>query len=434
MHLKCFLSNIAKTCLAIGALSVSPFAGADEFVNYAGNGPTYSSHYSGSPYYNGSPCCSSPCDSCCGMPINPAPDCGWGYNPPAYPKCGCCEPCNDGFLESLGFRADFLWWRASQAGLDLGVENTVVSKTNTFGCDDVLNITHRKKPNFKYDPGFRIGFLRNCACDCWDFAVNWTSFHSKAQSHGFANCATDTIFVPFFERLAGLNPSEAVGRHVIDLDWVDIEFGRKFYVSNCFILRPQFGLRIARIHQNLRAHYFLTDSFDLVGSPFSSFDSNIKARSNFLAVGPRVGLDLELRLGCGLSLFGCTAGTVAFGQFDTHAREFFSTPCNCPTNPGVCGTLSNFEFQDRNRGHRDSRAILDIAFGVKWDRCFEWCGRHHPVSLAFAWEHHSFFAINNFNFGSNGFDINTGVVETTAPGCCGDLFLQGLTITLAFGF
>lgn len=454
MEFKRFLSNCAKTFLVAGVLSISAYAGADHY-----NAPSFNhdsshdlalinnDHYDSHSFEKGCApvdCCHEnvscaycppPCAApdCCGSPCLEAPACSWGYNPPAYPRCGCdtarCD--GGGFLDSFSFRADFLWWRACEEGLELGTYETVDSFAGTTlpVRTNVINSSRVKQPNFKYDPGFRIGIANYCSCDCWDFAVNWTHFHTKAKSRAKIDIDADTLFFSDWERVVGANASDVYGRYSLNLDLVDIEFGRKFYVSNCFVLRPEFGLRFARIHQTYR----IESSFDNDDNGvLDIFESNAKSRSNFLAVGPRVGLDVELQLCGGLSFFGCAAGSIVFGKFDNHSREKlfdFTTE--------QADSIQTYNYEEKSSGHRCSRTITDLAFGIKWVRCFEWCNRSHPVGLAFAWEHHAFYDMNNFNFASRGFDFTggtTGTANGTSARKHGDLTTHGLTVSLCFGF
>ncbi|HEV8052619.1 MAG TPA: Lpg1974 family pore-forming outer membrane protein [Parachlamydiaceae bacterium] len=432
MQLKNFLFSYAKTFLAIGALSVSGYAVADDYANsiHYDNNRHFDNnrHYDNNHFDN---CCAPSCaqacvTSCCGTPCNAAPECAWGYNPPAYARCGCDTPSCGGFLDSFAFRADFLWWRACEDGLELGREDFVDSFTSgSPPTDSVTNRSHSKKPNFKYDPGFRIGFANYGACDCWDFAVNWTHYNTKAKVNGASDEENGMFFVSDWERVVDANPTRANGRYSLHLDLVDVEFGRKFYVSSCFVLRPEFGLRFARIHQHYR---IASESNVESSSDLSNFSSDVKARSNFVSVGPRVGLDIELQLGCGVTLFGCAAGSIVFGKFDNHSRESF-------TNFSARGNdVGDFEYSANSSAHRCSRTITDIAFGFKWDRCYEWCNRSHPVSLAFAWEHHAFYDMNNFNFVSRGYDFDGGNLAGGNQSRHGDLTTQGLTVSLSFGF
>lgn len=442
MQLRRLFGNLARVYLAFGALSISAFAEADQFIDYNRDDHYNSDYNCGSSNVCCAPigsCCS---DYCCGMPCNPPPACDWAYNPPAYARCGCdvaCNPCCGSFLDSFYYRSDFLWWRACEDGLDLGTEEFVESfESPTTGRSTVFNRSHSKRPKFDYDPGFRTGIGNYCACECWDFALNWTHYHTKAKARAFSDPSNGLTFVPEWERVIDANEQQldSEGRYSLTLDLVDIEFGRKFYTSNCFSLRPQFGLRFARIYQNYRVASRSTGpSFPIL----SNYLSDVKSRSNFLAVGPRVGLDIELDIGCGLILFGQGAASIVFGKFDNHSRERlidFTTD--------TVQEIGDFNYDGRSSAHRCSRAITDAAFGVKWNRCFEWCGRCHPVTLAFAWEHHAFFDMNNFNFREDGIEFQTVEIGeqlfTSAVPIGpkerkhGNLYTQGLTVSFVFGF
>lgn len=420
MQLKRFLGNVAKAYLVIGALSVSAFAGADEYHNFNSCAPVCT------------PICPpcGPSSSCCGSPCNEAPVCSWGYNPPAYTRCGCDTGCG-GLMDSLSFRADFLWWRANEEGLSLGTEEFVETFENSAGPvrNTVINRSHSKRPNYKYDPGFRIGLANYCACDCWDIALNWTHFHTKANVNGASDLDNGVEFFSDWERVVDADATVASGRYTLNLDLVDLELGRKFYVSSCFVLRPQFGLRIARIDQNYRVE---SESSEGPETSLSDFVSDVKSRSDFLSVGPRVGVDIEVHLGCGLALFGQAAGSIVFGKFDNHSRERLTDFTTAST-----AQISDFEYEANSSAHRCSRTITDFAVGIKWERCFDWCNRMHPVSLAFAWEHHAFYDMNNFNFVERGFDFNgagSGVANGSGLRKHGNLYTQGLTVTASFGF
>jgi hypothetical protein len=417
MDLRRFVGNFAKTYLAIGALSVSAFAGADDYHNYNNSC---------------APVCAAPCaTSCCGTPCNEPPACAWGYNPPAYCKCGC-DISGNNFAEGLAARFDFLWWRANEEGLQLGTEETIDTFTPTTDRNKVINISRSKKPNFKYDAGFRIGLINHCACDCYDIALNWTHFHTKANVTGATDTTANTTFFSDWERIVGADATFAEGRYTLNMDLLDLEWGRKYYVSNCFVLRPNIGLRGARIDQNYRiSSYSDTATPDTV--PLDDFYSEVKTRSNQLAIGPRVGLDVEVHVGCGVVVFGQAAGAIIFGKFDNHSKEYFEDYAN-PSSPTI--VLSELIYEAKSSAYRTSRTNTDLAIGLKWQHCFDWCNRLHPVSLAFAWEHHAFYDMNNFDFAQDGLTETDGVA--TANGAYsrkhGDLYTQGLTVALTFGF
>ena len=174
MEFKRFLGNLTKSFLVVSALSVSAFAGADTNYNQAG--------------------CVQPCapvcntaGSCCGVPCCEPPACGWAYNPPGYCHCNCnptngCDSCDGGW----GLELDFLWWRACETGIALGNEEEFEKFQNNTSQSTFtrINESHVKTPDFKYDPGFRVGLYNTCACECWDIGLIYTHYHTKASTTG----------------------------------------------------------------------------------------------------------------------------------------------------------------------------------------------------------------------------------------------------------
>jgi len=70
--------------------------------------------------------------------------------------------------------ADFIYWKVRQDGLDYVLEgvgavgNPVTSKGKVF------------EPDFKGEPGFRIGLGLNLAHDGWDLLLNYTWIHPSS--------------------------------------------------------------------------------------------------------------------------------------------------------------------------------------------------------------------------------------------------------------
>lgn len=420
MNLKRFLGNIAKSYLAIGALSVSAFAGADEYYNQNWGGA----------------CCPTQCcpTQCCTPPCCEPPCCAWGYNPPAYLECGknCCES----FVDGLGFEVDFLWWRSTVECLELGHEEFVSRSSTTVLGTDVFNGSHAKRPKFKYDPGFRLGL--NHHCDCWDIAVNWTHYHSKASVTGASIFDGDfdepfTVFNPCWERIDDAFPDFSKGHWTFDTDLIDLEFGSKYHVSSCLVVRPHIGLRGGRIDQGFHVDSFTNREDSGIGS-FDEYESHVHSKNDFLAVGPRIGVDIDLNLGCGFSLVGKAAASLLFGKTERHSRETFTS-----FEPVGSLTEENFyEYHTSGSDSRRSRPITDLAIGLEWDHCFCWCNHYHPVSFAVLWEHHAFYDFSNFDFGNDGFDFNTSDNPIFSSCCCekcpSDIFTQGVTVALNVGF
>jgi len=434
MNIKSFLGNIAKAYLVVGALSVSAFAGAEASAN-------------------SNACAPAACATTCHEP----PHCGWGYNPPAYVKCG-----NGGtnFMDSLGFRVDFLYWRPSADQLALGVEEEFFPITADRKVG--LNESYTKRPDFKFNPGFRLGASHFCPCDCWDVAVNWTHYHNKSSVSGesddlgvstegetdFVPTTPYTVFVPYWERLDSIVPDESEAHWTLNVDLIDLEFGHKYYVSSCFILRPHLGLRGARVNQSFHVESYADRGPTTGEATFGSealfgvsnhYESEVHAKNNFLAMGPRLGLGLELDLGCGFSLVGEAAGSMLFGRAKKHSFEQFDGVLLGTDDESA--DLVPFEYEANGTRSSSTRYMSDLSLGLKWDHCINWCNQSHVVTLALLWEHHGFYGFNQFDFEANGYgrvdldDVSSLPLTFRAKQApSGDIFTQGLTFAVNVGF
>jgi hypothetical protein len=365
------------------------------------------------------------------------------YNPPAYFRCN--QGCN--FLDTLCARIDFLWWRASEDNLELGVEDQLILGSTTF------NSSREKRPNFKFDPGYRLGLSTTCPDGCWDAAVNWTHFNTSAHTQGLStfrggsNLSTNLIEITEFNSYWELNPLEnpiysSKGSWKLDLDLVDLELAHRFYINKCLVLRPHVGLRIGRIAQGYRIQSL---NFIEIGGrepSFEQFTSELHARNDFLGVGPRLGLDVKLDMCREVSLFGQFAGSLLFGSFDKHTKENSVTTFESGFIINDVSTgLGNYNLSNSN--NRCSRFVTDIAIGLSWEHCVEWCQHFYPVSLTAAWEFHAFYNFNNF-LQNNNAKIQSSFVPPLPPinqlqgtpirTLRGNLYTQGLTLSFNVGF
>jgi hypothetical protein len=338
-------------------------------------------------------------------------------------------------MDNLSGSVDFLWWRPYSEGLALGSDETFVrtGSVNTIVTDS----TSEKNLNFKFDPGFRLGLGYYCPSNCWDVDLVWTHFHSKANAFGSSentgsfDARNSDLFYNYWTRLLGLFPQEAKARWTLDMDLIDLEFGQKYYVNHCFILRPHFGLRFARIDQNYHVEAFSNSAFNNSSEiSYKTFASVVKSKNDFRGVGPRIGLDIEINLGCSVFLFGKGGASLIYGTFDRGSNEAINYTSF--TNPTVA---TAFAYDASGHNERNTVTMTDISFGLKWEHCFECCNTYHPFALAFAWEQNAFYDLNRFNFVSGSVGSKNGVQAASyQPAKTGDLKTQGLTVSAMIGF
>lgn len=451
-RLKDMTAHVISFSLVVAAMTVSATVQADGYVGGYANG--YNNYgYDHNAYNNGYDhnnnngwnCCDT---SCCD--VAPAPCLGWAYNPPAHEKCNCnADSC--GFLNNITGRVDFLWWRASSKGTRLGYSD--ITRLAYGSIDNEFDETSIKSLNFKFDPGFRLGLNYYCPSNCIDISLVWTHFHSKADAKGVGNLSyydVDNTFVNFWDHgfdLVGLSPDAVKEHWTLDMDLIDLEFAQFYYVNHCFSLRPHFDLRFARIDQNVHVESFASGDEYYYVSPFHS---SVTAKNNFRGCGPRVGLDLEINLGCNIFLFGKGAASLMYGQFKRSGIQTVSAyisggtagpnqgsedaPVGAPSSP----ITTDLVYHARGNDDWSSVFSTDFAIGLKWESCFTCCNKSHPFALAFAWEQSGFFDINDFDFISGfhqgGMVSTGGAAPTYSPSKQGNLYTQGLTVTATLGF
>jgi Mrp family chromosome partitioning ATPase len=188
---------------------------------------------------------------------------------------------------------------------------------------------------------------------------------------------------------------------------VDVFAGYGYDCSTCFVIRPFFGLRSARIDQKIHTKSRFEQSIDssLFSSSISSYQSDFfvttvnRNKQKFVGVGPLIGLEADWAFGCGFSLYVSAAVTWLYGQFDVHQHqgaEFFDRAHTCKFKSDLDTVLAG----------------ADAAIGVRWMTDF-YCDTRLIVQVAL--EHHSYYDFNRI-------------------GRYGDLSFDGVSISAGLGF
>jgi hypothetical protein len=390
------------------------------------------------------------------------------YIPYNSSDCSECNPSREGYTygenspfpsyvqdcfrlyDEWGVRFDTLYWKATEGGLDLGKEIAISrggsssSSSSSDSLSEVKGKSKVKSPDFQYDVGFRLNISHDLPNRCAFGFFEWTNYGTTADVKGqsdlsplsYTDVESYVAFRPYWETLAQNFPDKTKAKWRLNLNLYDLCVARRFCISSCFSLVPYFGLRIADIDQKYDVRSRADHSGDFNGAS-NHYKSKVKARCDFLGVGPRLGFLADYKLGCGFSLFGQAAGSLLYGKITSHSREHFKN---------YDESFYKFEeFDNHARGKGDewsSRAITDFAIGLKWDNTIEVYNWKFPCLLALSWEHHAFFDFNNFNFDNDGFTNTSRNNFEFGPQANlrsshkkhGDLFTQGLTFSVRVGF
>ncbi len=280
-----------------------------------------------------------------------------------------CAPACDTCCGEWVLSADLLYWRACEDGFgcDFGTTNIT---TTVINGQIVTTINENDKDiHFDWDLGFRIG--AGYSSNSWDIGLYWTHFNEHGHGHAGANRA----------------------HWRLRFNEVDGILGYKLQYCDCFTFRPFLGVRYARINQKLRTN--LQSTITITATNASSIALSTKRdREHFWGVGPLLGLEGDLDIGCGFSLYGTLAGNFLYGKFKSKFNDsdiFTAAVSNCFSSAESCAVLTGF----------------DAGLGLRYEFCW--------LTLQVGWEQHTFFDYNKI-------------------GCNGDLNLYGLDVSAIVKF
>jgi hypothetical protein len=303
--------------------------------------------------------------------------------------------------------ADLLWWVAHEDGIPLYIEN----EDQAFIPN--LNNAEAKGLDWDWDLGFRVGLGYNTPHDGWDLSLTWMRVYGKAHQHGHVD--SDDAIWPSLTHPAGNLNGAALGfgpftkshsHWHLQLNQLDFDLGREFFVSKWLTLRPYFGLRSDWIHQKLEVHY---NRFN--GN--SGQDYEVELRNHFWGIGLATGLDTQWGLGGGWSIYGNAAFAILYGIHDLDRDDELSN-------------LDEFKFVNMDDTYRVSRTVGDLQLGLRWDTMFD--GDRFHFGIQAGWEHHVYFGQNQFARFVDDQAIGNFLANQ------GDLSFQGWTLSARFDF
>jgi hypothetical protein len=341
------------------------------------------------------------------------------YNAPAEINIGM-----QGDRDVFG-SASFLYWQPSLDNMSFAAASTVDPSIYSFNTNGVLGASF-VEIDFKYQPGFKVGLGLTLQTDNWDTYSEYTRVHGKhtASSNGLFNSpslyptlAPPDIVPPVLTQIFLFNNAAVSYRN--NLDFVDVETGRKYYVGNSLIFRSGFGLRGAWILQNFHASYSTPGAVVSVSSRPVTVVANVDvyARTHSWGVGPRTGLTMDWLLGYGFRFFGSGYTDLLYSKYKIQYKL-----TGLALAPAVA--LSETAYATTYQKTSGLRTHLDLEMGFGWGSYFDNNNWHVDFSAAYGFQ--AFFNQNMFP------TYNApAVINTATPG---DLYVQGLTLTARLDF
>ena len=330
--------------------------------------------------------------------------------PSAYSAPGRIDVCG-GFDDFI--TASFIYWEALGDQLDLGVVR--------FATLDPQKIEIIKL-NTEYKPGFKVGLGTNLDHDNWDLYAQYTRFHTSASStFNPSGAPTNTFQTTYF--MAGYNAflfgsinGEIKGVWSTDLDKIDLELARSYYLGTNLIFRPFIG----------GSFHWLDEKYD-----FTLTYQNIPFFGNFAtdswAVGPRFGLNSNWLFYKGFRVFGYGAYNLLFCSNETTGSG--SENENSGLTPPTVNVLSYTLNKDKQNIIRD---VIEISLGFGWGSYF--CRDNGHFDLGISYECQKYSHTNYMSRYAQTKSVVSNASIANIQVKPGDLFLHGLTLTTRFDF
>ena len=309
--------------------------------------------------------------------------------------------------ETFYFDASFSYWMAMQENMELGVVN------NTTNPLDVASGSFVNM-NFDFKPGFQLGAGVNFLPENWNLYLEYTWFRST-------NTVTKTLdatnvlisLLPTWHIPTTSNPTYFFGEESwsLHMDIADAQLSKSFYVGKKLAFHPFFGLRAPWIRQNLDVNYNI-DIFDPLRN------TTITESTRSWGIGPRIGSCVDWFLGRGFKFYGKGGADLIFTQYtrlNFHQESDIS---------GVVVTGTRYSFSQSNVN--TVRPHMDLALGFGWGSYIAKDKAH--VSLSADYGFQVFFDQNMFRTFLN----DQSIAKSIAPN--GNLYMQGLTVSLLFEF
>lgn len=330
---------------------------------------------------------------------------------------------------------EWLLWRMHHEGIPVAIRTrnpveTVIAGPPTPIYDYLLQHGETRNFNFEWNSGYRIAFGYDWPRDQTTVKLTWLHYFCKSHRKFRAKPGQQLIAVQAHPMDATVFPSAVPGatetfefpfektetRGHVHLQQLDLDLDRAVYVGKWFTFTPHFGLRTTWLKQKYTHKYYDALSYvvfaEFAGGTTATPADSLKVHkfNSWWGIGPEAGIDLGMLLGQGFSLFGGMAGAIEYGVHHLYSKDSDVTLIEEGMSPTT--------FEEVRDGFHQSRPILDMQLGLRWEYLFGDEGRVH-LGLDIGWEQHVYFSQHQMLYFVDKFQI--GNFESNL----GDLTFQG---------
>ncbi|NGX26521.1 MAG: hypothetical protein K940chlam6_00445 [Chlamydiae bacterium] len=339
-------------------------------------------------------------NDCCCPPADPCAKCAqiWPTRGPDWIITPAAGPCVSRGWDAY-ITAEFIYWTSRLDNLGFAIFEPVQNGTTVTGRGNILH------PDWKFEPGFKVGVGLLFDHDAWDLYVNytWLSVHDTKEKIAVSDSQTQRIR-PIGDSASFANLTQPIlfasGRWELDFNVLDAELGRNFFISRYLKLRPHFGLKGTWQDQD---YLVIGQDEELISKDQNS--------THYWGVGIRAGLDTAWHFNQCFSLIGEVAITALWEKFETERKSGAA-----PLEVGVSEPITVLYVE--NDIHT-LKPVLEFLLGLRYETWY-CCDRYH-FGIDGGWELQWWSGQNQF--------FNQ-IVESK----CGDLNLNGFTLKFRLDF
>lgn len=250
-----------------------------------------------------------------------------------------------------------------------------------------------KTVSFNWDPGFRVGIGYTPSCSFWDMQLSYTYFQTKVTDRTEGDMIQSAYLgrrvsdIGFFQK--------GKIKTKINYNMFDLELGRTFCPSECFMLRPMIGLKGGWIDQRFKTSWEKTLEIFNILIPITAKEN---LRNDFWGIGPQGGVNSKWFFTNCFSLVGDFSAAFMWGDWTITDRY-----------DDTFGSRINIKVPNRDIGAFVLQGFIGLGFDTRL------------FSFKVGYEVQDWF--NQYQV----FDNATG-------GQSGDLILQGLKIQARYNF
>ncbi|MCB1107662.1 MAG: hypothetical protein KDK76_06175 [Chlamydiia bacterium] len=349
----------------------------------------------------------------------------------------------------ITFEGDFLWWTATVTNLSyatkyevIPVENVPPQPNSTTQVDKIY------EHDWDWSAGVRAALGLNTTHDGWDLTTDWTYFSNSFNAEEKVHSPINTFFTeeanPIGTQLlsnafSNFSVADSMATKIVaeggfQMNQIDLELGRNFWISPRLKLRPYGGARAHFSHLDFRSRKTFEGNGNSTLVGFAEW--NDRQKQKFWGVGILGGIDTSWNLYKALHIFGAGSFSLAYGPFKNTTT--FKTIIRNANRSAI------LHQGDHKRLHDQiwtMQRTLDLSLGLRLENT--WVNPQFQETfrmiLDLGWEMHLYPGYNHLdqtasdrsNF-SNNSTLSTPMAYYLP--CRGNLTLSGLVFRGRFEF